>query len=279
MLLGFGTYGTRGLSTEEAISLIAGTGFDAIELTVNSGWDAAPEKMPPARRKSIRRQIVGSGLELTSLMESIRPTADPKQGQANLDRLRSSMELARDLSRRRVAQVQTVLGGGQWEENKNMFRDRLGAWLELAREFGVVAAIKPHRGGAMSRPSEAIWLIQQLGKPVHLRMVYDFSHYIYRDMNLLATIQESAAFTNQVVVKDTVRTKTGGTTFMLPGEARTIDYPLLIHTFHQLGYRGDVSCEVSSAVWNKPGYDPVSAVATCYKHMSQAFRDAAVGRR
>ncbi|MFP6649837.1 MAG: hypothetical protein VB817_10265, partial [Pirellulaceae bacterium] len=70
MMLGFGTYGTRGLSTEEAIGLIAAHGYDAIELTVTAGWDASPEMMPARRREEVRARLSESGLELTSLMES-----------------------------------------------------------------------------------------------------------------------------------------------------------------------------------------------------------------
>ncbi|MDP7205521.1 MAG: sugar phosphate isomerase/epimerase family protein [Pirellulaceae bacterium] len=278
MLLGFGTYGTRDLSTEEAIRLIADRGYDAIELTVNAGWDASPERMSPDRRKKIRELLAESGLELTSLRERINPSADDTQEQKNLDRLRRSAELGRQLGGGHPPQIQTVLGGGSWEERRQMFVDRLGAWAELAREAGTVVSIKPHRGGAMSRPSQAVWIFEQLGNPRWLRMVYDFSHYIFRDMQLEETIRQSARYTNQVVVKDTVRTADGGTTFVLPGESGNIDYPQLLRLFHRHGYRGDVSCEVSSAVWRQEGYDPRAAVQTCYRNMSAAFQAAGLRR-
>jgi sugar phosphate isomerase/epimerase len=278
MMLGFGTYGTPGLSTEEAIRLVAASGYDSIELTVTSGWDASPEMMPAGRRDAIRDQLFESGLKLTSLMESINPSGDASQGQQNLERLRASAELGHHLSPHRPPQLQTVLGGGTWQERRQLFVDRLGRWVELADETGTVISIKPHRGGAMSRPSEAIWIFAQLGKPRRLRMVYDFSHYIFRDMELEQTIRESARFTNQVVVKDTVRTASGGTTFVLPGEGGTIDYGLLLSSFHRHGYRGDVSCEVSSAVWRQQGYDPLAAVKTCYRNMSAAFEEAGLRR-
>ena len=278
MMLGFGTYGTRGLSTEEAIRLIAESGYDAIELTVNAGWDASPEMMPAERRKMIRDQLSESGLELTSLMESINPSADAAQQKKNLDRLRASAELGRQLSAGHPPQVQTVLGGGSWEERREMFVDRLGHWAELAEETGSVISIKPHRGGAMSRPSQAAWIFRQLGNPRWLRMVYDFSHYIFRDMGLEETIRQAARYTNQVVVKDTVRTPDNGTTFVLPGESGTIDYVRLLRLFHRHGFRGDVSCEVSSAVWRQEGYDPRAAVQTCYRNMSAAFEAAGLRR-
>ena len=95
MMLGFGTYGTRGLSTEDAIRLIAASGYDAIELTVTAGWDASPEMMPARRREEVRALLSESGLELTSLMESINPSADALQQQKNMDRLRGSAERGR----------------------------------------------------------------------------------------------------------------------------------------------------------------------------------------
>jgi len=278
MLLGFGTYGTRSLSTEEAIRLIAESGYDAIELTVNPGWDASPEMMPPGRRKEIRELLTESGLELTSLMESINPSADDVQEQKNLDRLRGSAELGRQLGGDHPPQIQTVLGGGSWEERRQMFVDRLGRWAELAKETGTVISIKPHRGGAMSRPSQAVWIFKQLGNPRWLRMVYDFSHYIFRDMQLEETVRQAARYTNQVVVKDAIRTADDGTTFVLPGESGNIDYVRLLRLFHRHGYRGDVSCEVSSAVWRQEGYDPRSAVQTCYRNMSAAFKAAGLRR-
>ena len=138
MMLGFGTYGTRGLSTEEAIGLIAANGYDAIELTVTAGWDASPEMMPARRREEVRARLSESGLELTSLMESINPSADAVQQQKNMDRLRGSAELGRQLSAGSAPQIQTVLGGGKWEERRQMFVDRLGQWAELAEETGSV---------------------------------------------------------------------------------------------------------------------------------------------
>ncbi len=278
MLLGFGTYGTRGLSTEDAIRLIAANGYDAIELTVTAGWDASPEMMSARRREEVRARLSESGLELTSLMASINPSADALQQQKNMDRLRGSAELGRQLSAGSAPQIQTVLGGGKWEERRQMFVDRLGEWAELAEETGSVISIKPHRGGAMSRPSQAVWIFKQLGNPRWLRMVYDFSHYIFRDMQLEETIRESARYTNQVVVKDTVRTADGGTTFVLPGESDNIDYVRLLRLFQRHGYRGDVSCEVSSAVWRQEGYDPKLAVQTCYRNMSAAFQAAGLRR-
>ena len=130
LTLGFGTYGSRGMKTEAGIKLLAEIGYDAVELTATEGWDAEPQKMSPSRRASVRRQIDQSGLVLSSLMENLRPTGEKAAQEKNLRRLREAAELAHDLSPQEPPIIQTVLGGKNWEESKQLFLDRLGKWSD-----------------------------------------------------------------------------------------------------------------------------------------------------
>lgn len=277
MMLGFSTYGMKSLRTDAAIGHVQRIGFDSIEITVTPEWDAAPANMPSARRKSIQKQIADSGLVLTSLMEHIVPSEKTTEHMAQMARLKSVFELAGDLAGNQRPLVQTVLGGGEWEAKKQLLKDRVGEWSDLAKQYNRVLAIKPHRGGAMSRPEEAVWLIQQLGKPDHLRIVYDYSHYAFRDMTLDATIATALPYLGHVAVKDPVK-EAGRVRFQLPGEAGTVDYPALLKQLHTAGYQGDISCEVSGMVWSKPDYDPLAAAEYCHAKMAQAFEAAGLSR-
>jgi sugar phosphate isomerase/epimerase len=278
MSLGFSTYGTKSLTTEAALDLIAGTGFDAVELTVWPGWDAEPAQMPADRRDSVRHQIERLKLRLTSLMEHIVPADSDAEHAASLKRLAGVFELARDLApdRKELPVVQTVLGGGDWEKKKSLFRDRVGDWVELGKSHRVVLCVKPHRGGGMSQPSEAIWLIEQLGNTPWCRMVYDYSHYAFRDIPLIESVKQSLPYTAHVAVKDAIQESNGRVRFDLPGAAGTIDFPEILKALHSGGYRGDVSCEVSGMVWNRPGYVPSKAVTDCYRNVLTAFQTASV---
>jgi len=129
----------------------------------------------------------------------------------------------------------------------------------------------------MSRPSEAAWIIDRLNHPERLKMVYDYSHYAFRDMDLKDTIEVALPITAHIAVKDTVKTESG-TTFVLPGESGKFDYAPLLRQFYKGGYRGDVCCEVSSAVWRQPDYDPRAAIRICYQNMSRAFQQANISR-
>ena len=275
--LGHSTYATRGMRLEDAIRLIAQTGFDALEIALMPGYGADPENLPAAHRRAIAARIAEQGLILAALMENLPPSEDEAHHKNDLERLRRAIALAHELSPTDLPLLQTVLGGGAWETKRTLFRDRLGDWLKLFDEAGMTLAIKPHRGGATSRPSDAIWLIEQLGKPAHLRMVYDYSHYAFRDMPLEETVRTALPWTTHIAVKDAVR-EGDKVTFALPG-AGGFDYTPLLRQFHQGGYRGDVCCEVSGLVSSQEGYDPAAAAKQCYAALSRAFTVAEIPRR
>jgi inosose dehydratase len=108
-------------------------------------------------------------------------------------------------------------------------------------------------------------------------MVYDYSHYAFRDMPLEDTVRTALPYTAHIAVKDAVRDG-DEVKFVLPGAGGTPDHATLLRLFYRGGYRGDVCCEVSSMVSREPGYDPVAAARTCYRNMARAFEEAHVPR-
>ncbi len=265
------------MRTEDAIELLSEIGYDAVEIAVRDGWDADSAKMNKQRRNTLRKMIAASPLRLTSFMEHVYPTDQAKQEVA-LERLKRAADLANELAPDSPPLIQTVLGGGSFESSKERLVKNLSRWVAVADKTQTTIAIKPHRGGVVSRPSEAAWLIGELGNPSRLRIVYDYSHYSFRDMPMDETIQTALPFTAHVAVKDAVE-EGGRVVFKLPGEAGTIDFAELIRQFHAGGYRGDINCEVSGMVSGKPGYDPATAARSCYRALSSAFRKSGVARK
>ena len=277
MTLSIGNYGMKSLKQEEAIEAIARMGYDGTEIATMPEWDSSPAKMPSARRTEIRKLLSDKGLKLTALMENLPPSADDKQHAASLERLKGVIAMSHELVPDAPPLVQTVLGGGMWEMVREMLRDRLADWVKLADETRTVIAIKPHRGGGMSKPADAIWLFEQLGKPARLRMVYDYSHYAYRDLSIDDTVRESLPWTAHMAVKDAIKTgdKIG---FDLPGTSGAIDFARILRLFFDGGYRGDVCCEVSAQVSGRPDYDPIAAAEKSYAAMSKVFEAAGIKR-
>ena len=101
---------------------------------------------------------------------------------------------------------------------------------------------------------------------------------IYTGLELVPTIIQAANKTAHIAVKDTIKNPDDGYQFKLPGSTGVIDFATLIKTMYQSGYRGDISCEVSSMLWREPGYEPRRAIRTCYTNMSKAFRESGVKR-
>ncbi len=278
MTLGFSTYGMKTLKTERALEAIAKTGFDTAELTISQGWDADSAHFGAERRQAVCKQLAGLGLRISSLMENLHIDADANARRQRLERLKLAAGLAHTLAPDNPPLMQTVIGGGgAWREKKALYAEELAQWLKVADAEELTIAIKPHRGGALSRPTEAVELINQLGKPRRLRMCYDYSHYDLRDMPLESTVRAAMPWVGHIAVKDVVPDGKK-TRFVLPGESGRIDYPKLLRLFYELGYRGDVCCEISGQVWSRKDYAPLSAAKTCYANMAEAFKKSGVPR-
>jgi sugar phosphate isomerase/epimerase len=268
--LGFSTYGLPGMKSEEAVPLLADIGFDSVELDARAEGDAEPTKLSAARRDAIRGRLADSGLRLTALMVERHLAGDDAGHALVLDALRAAADLGHALSPDRPPLIQTTLGGGRWEEARTWYRDRLADWVRVADATDTTIAIKPHRGGAMSQPAEAAWLIEQLGRPARLRMVYDYSHYAFRSLALEDTVRTALPITAHVALKDAAR-EGDNIVFDLPGSRGTIDYVRLFRLFVDGGYRGDLCCEVSGQVWRRPGYDGPAAARICHANMRAAL--------
>ena len=276
--LSIGNYGMQSEKLEDTIRLIADLGFDGIELSVMPDWDSAPAKLSEARRGTIRRMLADAGLVLTSLMENLVPSAVAAERRQSLDRLQQASDLGHALSPDAPPLVQTVLGGGNWDDKKDLFVDCLGDWLRLAQSNRTVIGIKPHRGGAMSTPAQAVWLLEQLKASGSMGLVYDYSHYALRDLSVAETVKVAYPWTIHIVAKDLLK-RGDKVEFALPGEAGTVDNAEVLKRFYDLGYRKDVCCEVSGQVSHRAGYDAATAARTCYQNMNGVFERAHLPRR
>lgn len=279
--LAIGTYGLQSLKLDDAIRLIARTGYNALEISAMEGTTGAPSVLASEDRKRLRTLIADSGLRLCGIMADLLPKANEADHEAQLVEVRHLIQLGHDLSPDRAPVVQTVLGGRNWAESRELFRDRISDWVEVAADQRGLLSIKPHRQHAMDLPSEANWIIDQISAPERLGMTFDYSHYAFREpaVTIEAAVRESMPHLNYVAVKDAVKTN-GKVSFALPGEGKAWDQAEVISALYDGGYRGDFCCEVSSQIWkNNPAYDAVAATETCFANLKAAFERAGVARR
>ena len=278
--LGISTYGLQSMDLESAVSLIAETGYDCLEIAAMEKLTGDPGRVSGEQRRSLRQQIADKGLRLSALMTDLHPNTDDAVHQKQTESLKRLAELGHDLSPDHPPLIQTVFAGKDWETSKTLFLKRLTDWVKVADEMKFTFCIKPHRMQAMSRPEDAIWLFQQLSEPTRLRMVYDYSHFHRREpkMTIADTVAKSLPWTAYVASKDAVM-KDGKPAFALTGEGGEFDHAQIIQAFVAGGYRGDFCCEVSSQIWKAKGYDAAAATRTCYKNLADAFKRAGVKQR
>ncbi len=294
MTLGFSTYALRSSAPVDAINAVAKAGFDAIELACLDGFPTDPAALTPAGRADVRKAVADAGLRLSALMDNLPIHVDAKAHAANLVRLNRVAELARELSPADPPVVESVLGGapGKFAELRDSFVARLREWNELGRKHGVTIAIKPHRMNAVDSVAKANELLSAIvpqttaGPPFMLRLAFDWSHYALRpdladdkgELTPDRAVAQARPHLAFVAVKD-VELVNGKAAFRLPGETGKTDHAGTIKALHAAGYRGDLNCEVSRAIWDKPGFDAPAAMKLCHEKMSAAFEAAGVERR
>jgi len=268
--LGFTLYGMRTMPLEEGLRACAQIGYDAVELALMPGWPAEPKLLSPAARRQLRSRLGELGLNLAALMENLSVLADDARHAANLERLRRACELARDLSPDSPPVVETILGGkpGEWDAIRMRAVERVAEWGRVMSEHSVVLAVKPHVGNAMRTPEAVLWLLEQVKNPL-VRAAYDYSHYQAQDMDMRKTMDMLLPSTSFIHLKDT-RMEGERREWLLPGDG-TVDYAEYAATLERHQYDKPVIVEVSSQIFNRPGYDPVAAAQKCYDKLSHYF--------
>ena len=223
-----------------------------------------------------------NGLRLCALMADLKPEVDDARHYSQLAELNGLIQLAHDLAPGDAPPplIQTILGGKEWDSSRNLFRDRLANWNQLLADQKGTLSIKPHRSHAMSTPAEAAWILQQLGNPRRLGMVYDYSHYAFREppLEIAETVAEALPITRYVAVKDAVKNdEEGKIRFALVGTSGSWDTADILRELGKGGYLGDFCCEVSSQIWRgQPTYDPIEATRTCYQNLRDALERSGI---
>lgn len=268
---GFSLYGMKLLKTSQALKICADIGYSGVEVACLKDWPCDPAALTKADRRALRAELEDLALDLPSLMENLVLLAPDEQHQANLERLKLACQLGYDLSPDARPLVETVLGGkpDEWDSVRDRMVQRLKDWEKVAATHKTIVAIKAHAFGALHKPQDAKWIIQQLDSP-WIRLVFDYSHFQRQQLSLKESLSTMLPETVFVHIKDNVTTD-GKTEFALPGDGTRIDYADYLKQLRDAGYRGAVVVEVSSQVSSKPGYDPIAAAKHCYKNIQPAF--------
>lgn len=278
LAFGYSLYGMKTVPLPRALKVCAEIGYSGVELACMKDWPCDPAVMTRAERTEVRQQLTDQALDLPCLMDNLTLVVPEKQHSANLERFKLLTELAHDLGGDTPPVIETVLGGKpeQWGALREKMAKALMDWAKVAAAAKVVIAIKPHAFGALHRPEDCAWLLQQVRSP-WIKAVFDYSHYERQGLALKDCVKALVSETVFVHIKDNV-TVEGKTEFALPGDGGT-DYAAYLRLLRESGYRGPVVVEVSAQVSNKPGYNPLLAAEHCYEKLRPAFEQAGARAR
>ena len=149
---------------EVAVPRLARIGYTGLELTILPGYTTALELLDDAARQRIPALLREHGMTLSALAAHSR-LLDPPEYTTSITRLRAAVDLAVALEPDDPPPINTLPGGapGEWDAVRHRVVDEYARLGEYAAPHGVSLALEPHVGAALSRPEQAVWLIEQIG--------------------------------------------------------------------------------------------------------------------
>ena len=275
--LGFSLYGMKSLPLDDALKTCAEIGYRNVEFALTAGYSTEPKMLSATDRKQLSGRLKALKLYVSGLMVNLSLAAEDEAHALNLEALSAAGRLAHEVAPENPPLIETVLGGkpAEWDQLKDKMAARLRAWAKAAVAGKIIVAIKANVGSAVNSPERLLWLLEQVKSPA-IKAAYDYSHFQLRDIPLEDSLKAMLPYTKFIHVKDSVG-EAKQFQFVLPGEGRT-DYVAYFRLLKQLGYRGPVVVEVSSQVFNKPGYEPIGAAKKCYASLSAALDEAGLSR-
>lgn len=271
--LGFSLYGMKNLPLDQSLQVCSKIGYSHVELALNEGYPTQPDRFSDADRKSLIDQLQRLELHCPCLMVNFNLTADEKAQSRYILQIQQAAELAHRLNPSQPPILETVLGGNpaMWDKQKTLMVENLRRWADAAQSSRCEIAIKAHVRSAVNSPDRLLWLVEQAASKAIL-LAYDFSHFELQGISMRESMSAIVPKARFIHVKDTVG-NAEKFEFLLPGSGRT-DYQQYFAILRELNYVGPVCVEVSSQVFNKPGYDPVHAAQASFDALGPALKQA-----
>jgi sugar phosphate isomerase/epimerase len=280
MEIAYGTYAMPTTPLEKAIPLLAGMGYDGIEICVSPKHIASmPDAFDAARRSTIHGLLNEHGLGIPALFLTGHLLQDDAKGHTdNLEHVRRSLQLARDLGQEGTPVLSMGIGGksAQWAHVKNQIVERLGDYADLGQKEGFILAGEAHCGAAVDRSERALWVINTVDSP-HVRLHFDIVHFYLSGEDEAEAVQRLFPITAHTHITDARKHDDGSFNLLLLGDGN-LDTVKYVQAMDEAGWNSYITLEVSAQIWTRDDYDPVQAAKQSYETLHNAFQKADIPR-
>ena len=277
MRISYCTWGMMNVDIEDVIPAVAEIGYQGIELAVSPRWPTELYSLDETKKKRIAQLLDEYNLALSAVAgHTSMCEMEPEKNEANMQRLRDTLDLAAELRQDGQQPIVASLAGGredEWEAKKELVAERVYALGEYAAGQGVIFGVEPHCGTVLDLPEKVLWLMEQVNHPA-VRVNFDISHFDIRGIGIDECVPQMVPWSVHTHVKDQ-RGIYPNHEFLTPGSG-PFDFVHYLTAMHAAGYSGFIGMEVSVMVQRKPGYDPFVDAALGYYALLHAFNESGV---
>jgi sugar phosphate isomerase/epimerase len=253
---GYGTNGFASHRLDDALTVIAGLGYDGVALTVDHPHldPFAPAAELSARTAALRHRLDDLGLAVV-IETGARYALDPwRKHQPNLvsasadgrarrvDLLRRAVRIAAELGAEAVSFWSgTAPPGTTAEDGWRRLVPGVHAVLDEAERHGVVCAFEPEPGMFVDTLAAALELRRRLGEPESLRLTLDIGHCV---CNEPGTITECVHAAGPLLANVQLDDMLPGVHEHLEFGEGEVDLPAALGALLDVGYAGLAAVEL-----------------------------------
>lgn len=280
MKIAYGTYAMPKTPLEEAIPLLAGMGYDGVEICIDPRHvGSMPDQFNTARCTTIRALLRQHRMGIPALFMTGHILQEEEAGhRANLEHTRRTVQLARDLGMDETPVLSMGIGGksDRWENQCDAIVERLHDFAVLGAEEGFIMAGEAHCGAAVDRSERALRVIHAVNSP-HVRLHFDMVHFYLSGEREEDAVRRLVPITAHTHVMDARRYQDGTFDLLLLGDG-DLDTVAYVKAMHEAGWTGFITLEVSARLWQRDDYDPVHAAKFSCATLHTAFQQAGIPR-
>ena len=280
MKIAYGTYAMPVTPLEEALPLLAGIGYEGVEICIGQRHvGSMPSELSQDRRAHLRGQLERYHLGVPALFVAQRHVlaSDDAQHQDNIRFVIETVALARDLGVERPV-ISLGIGGktAQWDDVRNLVVDRLSDYGSAGLEHNFVLAAEAHVNAAVDRSDRALWVMAQVNQPT-VGLHTDIVHFFLAGEDEAEVVRKLMPITVHTHITDARKHNDGSFDLLLLGQG-DLDSTTYVRTMYEQGWNDFITLEVSTRIWSREDYDPVEAARYSYASLERAFQEAAVPR-